>query len=310
MTIQTVYTHLRPGHIDDVVGTSVLAALLEADVRFIHPQDPAIPAILANPQAATVDVGGSYDPSRMHFDHHHDASLPCAAVLVLREVGPWESSAAWTHMSIKDTLGPQEAAARTREVSTDRDIRLERLVACLVPCADLGKAWIRAGIMSQRFDTFGALVAWLHDHAGAERIDEAEKAHRMIRAKGLLAIESSRCTSVILPDGQRIRVVTPGGPHPIPAVEAFRKHGASIAISPSDWPCEGSVWKMVRAESLHGRVDFSRLRGDADVSFAHNSGHLAVFRGDMPETIESIMAVIGRAWVGEVLLPESFLKSA
>lgn len=316
MTIKTVYTHLRPGHIDDVVGASVLAALLMAEVKFVHPQDPALPSILADPNAATVDVGGHYDPARMHFDHHHDASLPCAAVLVLQEVPAWQSSAAWTYMSIKDTQGPHEAARQTREVSTEADIATERRVACMSPSADLGMAWLRAGLLGQRFHTFGDLVGWLHERAGDERINEAERVLRMTRARSLLALEISRSVPMVLPDGEMTRVVLPGDTHAhghahaFLATEAFHRHNASIAVSYSEWPGEKSTWKITRAESLQGRIDFSRLRGASEVSFAHNSGHMAVLHSAMPTCADDVTDLIRRAWTGATAVRNDLLKSA
>ena len=311
-----VYTHLRPGHIDDVVGTSVLAALLGAEVDFIHQQDARIPRILEDPHAATVDVGGAYDPTKLHFDHHHDHSLPCAAVLVLREVGAWQSSAGWVYMSIKDTMGPHEAALRMRETSTPRDIHTERLISCMTPSAKLGMRWLQAGLADRRFDTFGGLVTWLHRHAGDEIVDQAEQVHRMLAARGALALESSFAFSMRLPNGQTVRVVMPGAVqgerHPLPATEALRKHAAGLLVSPSEYPGEHASWKIVRAESLRERIDFSRLRGDHGVSFAHNSGYMAVIEGPLPidarATERAVAGILGRAWIEGDGMPA--LKSA
>jgi len=74
------YTHAGANHLDDMLA--LLTARIEGyECRRV----PKVPDDLGESDIV-IDMGGQYDGERF-FDHHHDGSLPCSAVLLWRAWG-------------------------------------------------------------------------------------------------------------------------------------------------------------------------------------------------------------------------------
>ena len=111
--MHTIVTHPGGAHKDDLLAACVLASLHNCP---IVRRDPT-PAELADPGVAVVDVGGSHDPARSNFDHHHfprEHPPTCALSLVLAHLGlyedalqfcDWLATAEWF-----DSRGPNKTA--------------------------------------------------------------------------------------------------------------------------------------------------------------------------------------------------------
>jgi hypothetical protein len=79
---EIIVTHASPD-LDALTSVYLLqryAGLADAAVCFVNTGSPD-PAVLAA-AAAVVDTGRELDPARLRFDHHQDALLPSAAMLV------------------------------------------------------------------------------------------------------------------------------------------------------------------------------------------------------------------------------------
>jgi hypothetical protein len=79
-----IVTHTHPD-MDAVCSVWLLRRFGDdAGVEFVNTGNPD-PALLAEADAV-VDTGRVYDPDRLRFDHHQDASLPAACMLVFEYV--------------------------------------------------------------------------------------------------------------------------------------------------------------------------------------------------------------------------------
>ncbi len=87
-------THSGPFHADDIVA-HVIWEYVTRNYHggFERTLDPArIAQAQADPHFLVADIGGIHDPARLCFDHHQDADLPSACVLVgdrLFAYSPW-----------------------------------------------------------------------------------------------------------------------------------------------------------------------------------------------------------------------------
>jgi hypothetical protein len=106
-----IIVHPGSAHRDDFLAVSVLLATLDAGV--VRRREPT-GAELADPEIHVVDVGMDHDPRRCNFDHHQDASLPCAFHLVMQHLGYHEDAMKvfgwYPFMSMMDVRGPHRTA--------------------------------------------------------------------------------------------------------------------------------------------------------------------------------------------------------
>ncbi len=109
--MRAIVTHPGGAHKDDVLAVCVLVSLHGCPVIR---RDPT-PEELDDPTVAVVDIGGSHDPARANFDHHHfprEHPPTCALSLVLDHLGlyrdalrfcDWLETAEWF-----DSRGPKK----------------------------------------------------------------------------------------------------------------------------------------------------------------------------------------------------------
>lgn len=77
-----VITHDTSFHADDVIAVALLRHA-GYDFELIRTRNPQVLAdAVADPNTLILDVGGSYDPEKLNFDHHQDMELSSAAGLV------------------------------------------------------------------------------------------------------------------------------------------------------------------------------------------------------------------------------------
>lgn len=83
MNIKKIVTHPGTAHGDDFLACCILAAKFGVSIERREP----IQSDLDDLETLVLDVGGQYDHADLNFDHHHDLSIPCSAVLVLQWLG-------------------------------------------------------------------------------------------------------------------------------------------------------------------------------------------------------------------------------
>lgn len=87
MEIQKILTHSGVFHADEVLAIATIAFINNI---ILHRPCPDISRVkevklsdLEDPSILIVDIGGTFDPENLNFDHHQDASLDASCSLVL-----------------------------------------------------------------------------------------------------------------------------------------------------------------------------------------------------------------------------------
>jgi hypothetical protein len=266
-TIDTILTHPGGAHKDDLLAVCVLIAKHGAPVVRRDPTDDE----LANPRIAIVDVGGSHDPSKSNFDHHHfprEHPPTCALSLVLQDLGvydearhlcPWLEPAEWF-----DSRGPKKTAAflgvprkAISQLNSPVDLTILRRFAQSATLAPGEPLYEVMRFIGQD------LLDYLH--VARERIAfVAAHAKRWTLEHNGETIEA-----VFLP---RTEASTE---EPSVAVENYvRAMGLDEVVQVIVYPDRrGTGYGIGRYED-HPRFDFARLQAEPDVHFAHTSGFM------------------------------------
>ncbi|MCP1384854.1 MYG1 family protein [Runella salmonicolor] len=81
--VSRIITHDTTFHADEVFAVALLKICGFHEVPVIRTRRKEIlEDALLDPTAFVIDVGGSYNPGMLNFDHHQDTSLPSAAGLI------------------------------------------------------------------------------------------------------------------------------------------------------------------------------------------------------------------------------------
>ncbi len=276
-----VITHNRPGHLDDLIGTSLLAHSHCLDVAFRSPQGMTE----SDFRNYTVDVGGRYDPARGWFDHHHDSDLPCAAHLVAAHCHPEEFSKvckmrAWRFMDIQDRCGRDAAVKSTREKINESTRVTEGDLLFVSPCAEVGQAIVRAIFNPDVCYLYASFIAAIW-YSLPEKIVLAATAEAAARvAAEDVAIAEADLRTVIIGDKAVVIAVTDA---PLRAGRFFSSgKGACVALLITHNEIGGAGAVMTRADrfkdklDLRGLVDRMEMNGLCP-TFIHASGFCAAF---------------------------------
>lgn len=85
MYFSKVFTHDTAFHADDVMAVALLR-YAGFDFEVIRTRNAALLSdALTDPEILVLDVGGSYEPALLNFDHHQDASMTSAAGLIYEQ---------------------------------------------------------------------------------------------------------------------------------------------------------------------------------------------------------------------------------
>ncbi|MCG5052133.1 MAG: MYG1 family protein [Myxococcales bacterium] len=281
-----IVTHPGGAHKDDFLAVCVLAAKSGAPIQRREPSEDD----LQNPRVAVVDIGGSHDPARMNFDHHHfpREHEPTSSIsLVLAHLGlygdarlfcPWLEPAEWF-----DSRGP----TRTAEwLGVGRDV-----VAKLNSPID---------------------VTLLRRFAASKQLAPGEPLYEVMRFIGedlLTYLETIRSQlAFTAKHASRWQLETGGAPievvflprteaeteEPSSAVAAFiRAQGWHPHIAATVYPDRrGPGYGISRYED-HPHLDFSRVQNEPDVHFAHKTGFMCKTSAIDPERLKDL---IRQAW--------------
>lgn len=284
--MQLIVTHPGGSHKDDLLAVCVLASLHGCPVERREPTA----AELADPEVAIVDIGGSHDPAKSNFDHHHFArehAPTCALSLVLDHLGlyadakrfcDWLETAEWF-----DSRGPKKTGEwlgvprrAISQLNSPIDMTLLRRFAQhtrLEPSDPLYAFMKMVGddlleflrVARERLDFTAARVQrWSIPHG-----DTTIEALYLPRAEGATDEPSSMLGSYIRAEGL---------------------DGVIAAIVYPDRRGEG--FGIGRYED-HPRLDFSKVEGQPDVHFAHKSGFMCKTTATAPERLQEL---VGLAW--------------
>lgn len=284
--IDRILTHPGGAHKDDLLAVCVLIAKHGAPVVR---RDPT-PEDLDDPSVAVVDIGGSHDPARANFDHHHfprEHPPTCALSLVLDDLGlyedakkfcDWLEPAEWF-----DSRGPNKTAAHlgiprraVAQLHSPIDVTLLRRFA--------RTSELSAGDPLYEFMRF----------VGQDLLDYLAEIRARIAAVSDLVERWS-----LDADGGPIEAVflprtDPPPAEPSAAVASYvRAEGLEREVAAIVYPDRrGDGYGIARYED-HPKLDFSRVEGEPDVHFAHKSGFMLKTTATEPARLQ---ALIRGAW--------------
>jgi hypothetical protein len=284
--LERIVTHPGGAHKDDLLAVCVLVAQHGVPVER---RDPT-PEELDDPAVAIVDIGGSHDPAKMNFDHHHfDREHPptCALSLLLQHLGlyedakrfcDWLEPAEWF-----DSRGPNKTATWLQvprkaisQLNSPIDMTLLRRFAAQSSHAPGEPLYAYMQMVGQDLLDYLATVR--------DRI-------AYVRAHGQrwsVPVADGVAEVVFLPRTEQATA------EPSAAAKAYvRAEGLERQVAAIVYPDRrGSGYGIARYED-HPKLDFSRVQGEADVHFAHKSGFMCKVTATEPARLQALVAA---AW--------------
>ncbi len=286
-SVHTIVTHPGGAHKDDLLAACVLAAIHGCPIVRREPT----PAELDDPEVAIVDVGGSHDPARSNFDHHHfprEHPPTCALSLVLDHLGlyqdalqfcDWLETAEWF-----DSRGPKKTGEwlgvprrAISQLNSPIDTTLLRRFGQVTRLESTDPLYVYMKMVGED------LLEYLR--VARERLDFiARHVERWTIAAG-----DDRIETLFLPRTE------PAADEPSSMLGSYiraRKLGDVIAaiIYPDR---RGEGFGIGRYED-HPRLDFSQVEGQPDVHFAHKSGFMCKTSASDPARLQELVTLAWR----------------
>jgi hypothetical protein len=264
MTTELIITHPGSAHFDEVTAISLILAVHTRTGFQVKRREPAVEE-LDDPGIWVVDVGDRYEPEKHNFDHHQDANCPAAFILIAEYLGLRETMSVLPWWDFKD-------------------------------CVDRTGA-VKASVQFNAGDELvnkNPMENWLTDYF----VSDNEKALPLLKSYGTNIIQSAvtlkrqidfwKNSTRLDIDGIPVMI---GETRESAGLEEFRrreKDPPDIVIS-LDRRSEG--WRLFRYEGTP--VDFSRITGEPEIEFAHNSGFMAKTRERLSR--EKLIQLVSKA---------------
>jgi len=243
---QLIITHPGSAHFDDITGVGLILAVYENTPFRIERREPTS-AELNNPEIWVVDVGRRYEPDKRNFDHHQSMDCPAAFVLVADYLGLKEILSVEPWWDFKEHVDRFGAVNASRKFNAGDDLVNRN------PIED----WLTS---SFSFDAQACLpelrsygLFLIRDARRLKKQIDYWKNSRRLEIKGVKAMIGEVRESAGLEEFRRIAADPP-----------------DIVISLDR---RGEGWRLFRYDGAP--VDFQRIAGRPEVSFAHKSGFLA-----------------------------------
>ena len=281
--VQTILTHPGGAHKDDLLAVCVLIAQHNAPVIRRVPTS----AELEDANVAIVDIGGSHDPAKMNFDHHHfdrDHPPTCALSLLLEHLElydeaktlcDWLEPAEWF-----DSRGPKRTAEHLgvprraiSQLNSPIDMTLLRRFAASENLEPGDTMYEFMRLVGQD------LLDYLH--LAQERIAFVEKHVE----RWSISTATGSLETLFLPR------TDPLPDEPSNALRSYiRRKGLETEIAAIVYPDRrGEGYGIGRYED-HPSLDFSLVSDEVDVHFAHKSGFMCKTTATEPTRLHELIA--------------------
>lgn len=287
MSIERIVTHPGGAHRDEFLACSVLLALHPVPIFRREPEEED----LANAATCVVDVGHEHAPARHNFDHHQlpgDHVPTCSLSLILQHIGLYEDA-----LKFCDWLEPAE------------------WLDCRGPLATaewMGVARDALGKLNSPMD-----VSLLRRFARCDRLEAGDALWEVMRMIGedlvdyvkslrerLDFIDAHGATWDVEAGGETFKVFFLPRTEPLPD-EPSMGLGRYLESQGSRAEMAGLIYPDRRGDG-YGlsrfnddlRLDFTRIRGEHDVHFAHSRGFLAKVTSTEPARLKELMAAAWR----------------
>lgn len=283
--IQRIVTHHGGAHKDDLLACCVLAAKHGCP---IVRRDPT-PEELADVTVATVDIGGSHDPSLSNFDHHHfprEHPPTCSLSLVLDALGVYQDA-----LQFCDWLEPAEWFDSRGPNRTAEWLGVPRRAVSQMG-SPIDATLLRRFAAQPEHRPGETLYEYMR-FVGQDLLDFLREVRESI---DLVARTSQRWSvtaggeiieTVFLPrgsDGDALPDEPSGS-----VARYIRAKGLEKVIGATVYPDRrGSGYGISRYED-DPRLDFSRLEGQPDVHFAHKTGFVCKTTATAPDRLRELI---------------------
>jgi hypothetical protein len=275
-----IVTHPGPAHRDDFVACCIALAKFP-EIHVIERREPTF-VDLQDASVLVLDVGGSHEPERSNFDHHHfgrDEAPTCCLSLFLEAIGLYHQ------FKLMDWLESTEINDSKGRVALAQHLGCE-------PGAITRNLSPVEGAMTEMFSKYtelkvgGLMTDWfagVMDELGHQMLNHAQDLHTQtewLQSNAQLQHTIGGVPVIVIESDN-----TKG-------VQKFRDQhvaGAGVCISHDD---RGEGWSLYRFND-DPRVDFSRLEGHQDVRFAHKNGFLAKTRERLP--LNNVLELVAMA---------------
>jgi hypothetical protein len=248
-----IVTHPGPAHADDFIACCILLA--KGTYTHIERREPTQEE-LDNPRVTVVDVGGRYEPAKMNFDHHQYKGGDSSFIQVLKFFD--------LHSGARKVFNWVEAASC---LDTEGPFALAEVLQC-PPMAVLAMQSPIEKYVLEMFVASGPVVRnYMYDlmRAIGRRmvgyIDKASIRYMVLAEVGRLSTQKGKRVVVSSLDEEPSLMLT----------EYCRAVSASISVCPDD---RGGGWSLMRIDDDMA-VDFTRIKDDPRVKFAHANGFIA-----------------------------------
>jgi hypothetical protein len=285
--LHTIVTHPGGSHKDDLLAVCVLASIHGCP---IVRRDPT-PEELADPEVAVVDIGGSHDPARSNFDHHHfprEHPPTCALSLVLDHLGlyqdalqfcDWLETAEWF-----DSRGPKKTGEwlgvprrAISQLNSPIDMTLLRRFGQLARLEPTDPLYVYMKMVGDD------LLEYLR--VARERLDFIDQ---RVQRWTIPSSDGTPIEALFLPRSE------PAADEPSSMLGSYiRARKLDSVIAAIIYPDRrGDGFGIGRYED-HPSLDFSRVEGQPDVHFAHKSGFMCKTTASDPARLKELVAM---AW--------------
>jgi hypothetical protein len=285
----TILTHPGSAHKDEFLACCVLLATAPCPILRREPTE----ADLADPAVAVLDVGHRHEPALNNFDHHQlpdDAAPTCALSLVLQHLGlyadakafcDWLEPAEWF-----DCRGPNVTARRLNidrkvvdQLLSPIDITLLRRFAAATRHAPGEPLWeIMRLVGTDLLDylrTLRARLTFIGQHAQLWPLD------------GLARLENGRVPTVVF-----LPRTDPLPEEPSAGIDRYvTEQGLDDRIVAVVAPDRRSGGYGLSKHRDHPRLDFTRIKSEADVHFAHQRGFVAKTSATDPQRLRQLLVL-------------------
>lgn len=283
----TILTHPGSAHKDEFLACCVLLAAAPVPIVRREPTD----ADLADAAVAVIDVGHRHEPALNNFDHHQlpaDAAPTCALSLVLQHLGlyadarafcDWLEPAEWF-----DCRGPNTTAKWLKidrkvvdQLLSPIDITLLRRFAAATRHAPGEPLWeIMRLVGTDLLDYIRSLRArltFIGQHAQLWPLD------------GLAALENGKLPVVVF-----LPRTDPLPEEPSAGIDRYvSEQGLDDRVVATIAPDRRGGGYGLSRHRDHPRLDFTRIKAEPDVHFAHLRGFVAKTSASDPQRLRQLL---------------------
>ncbi len=285
----TILTHPGSAHKDEFLACCVLLAVSPVAIVRREPTD----AELADPAIAVLDVGHRHEPALNNFDHHQlppDATPTCALSLVLQHLGVYADARAFC-----DWLEPAEWFDCRGANTTAQwlGVQPEIVFKLLSP---IDTTLLRRFAAANRHAPGEPLWEMMR-LIGTDLLDYIRNLRARINFVGQHAQLWSLDSLAPLENGQKASVLFVPRTDPLPeepssgidryVIEQGLADRVVAIIAPDR---RGGGYGLSRFDD-HPRLDFTRIKSEPDVHFAHQRGFVAKTAATDPLRLKQLLLI-------------------